>query len=62
MKDVFDRLDKYKEGILRRSEYVMGLRTDEKVIDFIDCEAVKIPYSVFTLTLDSVLLEIEKDE
>ena len=42
MKDIFDRLDKYKEGILRRSEFVMGLRTDTKVIDFIDCEAIRI--------------------
>jgi hypothetical protein len=62
MKDLFDRIDKYQEGILKRSDFVMALRTDPKVIDFIDCEAVKIPYSVLTLTLDSVLLEIEKDE
>ena len=62
MKDLFDRIDKYQEGILKRSDFVMALRTDAKVIDFIDCEADKIPYSVLTLTLDSVLLEIEKDE
>lgn len=42
MKNVFDQLDNYKEGILRRSEYVMGLRTDTKIIDFIDCEAIRI--------------------
>ena len=40
----------------------MALRTDAKVIDFIDCEAVKKAYSNNTLTLDQVLLEIEKDE
>ena len=40
----------------------MALRTDERVIDFIDCEAVKKAYSNTTMTLDAVLLEIEKDE
>jgi hypothetical protein len=40
----------------------MALRTDERVIDFIDCEAVKKAYSNSTLTLDFILLEIEKDE
>jgi len=43
-------------------EFVMALRTDTKVIDFIDCEAVKKAYSNTTLTLDNILLEIEKDE
>ena len=40
MNQVFTRLDKYEEGILRRSEFVMALRTDPEVIDFIDAEAV----------------------
>jgi hypothetical protein len=40
----------------------MALRTDERVIDFIDCEAVKKASSNKTMTLDAVLLEIEKDE
>jgi hypothetical protein len=62
MRQVFERLDKYNEGILRRSDFVMALRTDAEVIDFIDCEAVKKAYSITTLTLDAVLLEIEKDE
>ena len=62
LREVFERLDKYNEGILRRSDYVMALRTDVRVIDFIDCEAVKKAYSTTTLTLDAVLLEIEKDE
>lgn len=62
MREVFERLDKYNEGILRRSDFVMALRTDARVIDFIDCEAVKKAYSKSTLTLDVVLLEIEKDE
>ena len=62
LNEVFKRLDKYDEGILRRSEFVMALRTDAEVIDFIDCEAVKKAYSTSTMTLDQVLLEIEKDE
>ena len=62
MREVFERLDKYNEGILRRSDFVMALRTDARVIDFIDCEAVQKAYSKSTLTLDVVLLEIEKDE
>ena len=62
MKQVFDRLDKYNEGILRRTDFVMALRTDAEVIDFIDCEAVKKAYSQSTMTLDMILLEIEKDQ
>jgi hypothetical protein len=62
MKEVFERLDKYNEGILRRGDFVMALRTDTRVIDFIDCDAVKKAYSTTVMTLDSVLLEIEKDE
>ena len=62
MRQVFERLDKYNEGILRRTDFVMSLRTDSEVIDFIDCEALKKAYSISTLTLDAVLLEIEKDE
>ena len=62
MHEVFEKLDKYNEGILRRSDFVMGLRTDSRVIDFIDCEGIKKAYSNATLTLDAILLEIEKDE
>ena len=62
MHQVFLRMDKYEEGILRRQEFVMALRTDGDVIDFIDCDAVKKAYSQTTLTLDAVLMEIERDE
>lgn len=62
MKEVFESLDKYSEGILKRGEFVMALRTDPRVIDFIDGDAVKKAYSTQILTLDAVLLEIEKDE
>lgn len=40
----------------------MSLRTDERVVEFIDVDAVQIPYSKKLLTLDEVLVEIEKDE
>ena len=40
----------------------MQLRTDERVVDFIDVDAVKLPYSKKTLTLDEILTEVEKDE
>lgn len=62
MEEVFKRLDKYEEGILRRRDFVMALRTEPRVIDFIDCDAVRKAYSTTVLSLDAVLLEIEKDE
>lgn len=40
----------------------MALRTDERIVDFIDVDAVKVPYSQRILTLDDVFIEIEKDE
>jgi hypothetical protein len=40
----------------------MKLRTDERVVEFIDVDAVKLPYSSKILTLDEVFTEIEKDE
>lgn len=55
-------MDKYKDKILRRTEYLMALRTDERVVEFIDVDAVKVPYSNRILTLDDVFVEIEKDE
>ena len=62
MQEIFEAMDKYKDKILRRSEYLMALRTDERVVEFIDVDAVKIPYSNKILTLDEVFSEIEKDE
>jgi hypothetical protein len=40
----------------------MALRTDERVVEFIDVEAVSLPNSKKKLTLDEVLVEIERDE
>jgi hypothetical protein len=63
MQEIFESMDKYKDKILRRSDYLMSLRTDERVVEFIDVDAVKVPYTTNRiLTLDEVLAEIEKDE
>lgn len=52
MQEIFEAMDKYKDKILRRSEFIMALRTDERVVEFIDVDAVKVPYSTKILTLD----------
>lgn len=62
MNEIFEALDKYSDKILRRSEYIMALRTDERVVEFIDVDAVKAPYTNQVLTLDEILVEIERDE
>lgn len=63
MSEIFEAMDKYSDKILRRSEYIMALRTDERVVEFIDVDAIKVPYSKGKiLTLDEVLVEIERDE
>ena len=41
----------------------MALRTDQRVVEFIDLDAVKVASSKQkVLTLDQVLVEIERDE
>lgn len=41
----------------------MALRTDERVVDFIDVDAVKLATEKYrVLTLDQVLIEMELDE
>lgn len=63
MKEVYERLDKYNDQILKRSEFLMALRTDERVVDFIDANAVKVASAkAKVLTLDQVLVEVERDE
>lgn len=62
MQEIFETLDKYNDGILRRGQFIMALRTDERIVEFIDADAVKVPYSNRILTLDEVFVEIEKDE
>jgi hypothetical protein len=62
MHEIFKEIDSKNDQILRRADFINRLRTDEKIIEFIDREAVQLPYSSLTLTLDEVLIEIEKDE
>ena len=62
MKEIYETLDKYNDGILRRNEYIMALRTDERIVEFIDTDAVKLAGSKRGLTLEEVLVEVEKDE
>lgn len=65
MRRLFEELDKYNDGILKRGDFIMALRTDELVIDFIDAEAVRVFSQTgkkpVILTMDNVLVEIEKD-
>lgn len=63
MKEVYEQLDKYNDGILKRADFLMALRTDSRVVDFIDMDAVRVAGAKQkVLTLDQVLVEIERDE
>ena len=63
MKQVFERTDKYQDYILRRSEFLLALRTDEAIVDFVDADAIKCANALGTiLTLDQVFTEVEVDE
>ncbi len=62
MQEIFETLDKFNDGILRRQQYIMALRCDERIVEFIDVDAVKVPYSKRVLALDEVFVEVEKDE
>lgn len=42
MKQEYEVLDKYQDGILKRGEFIKHLRMDMKVVDFIDAEAVRV--------------------
>jgi len=42
MKEVFERCDKYNDEILKRTHFLIELRTDPMIVDFIDAEAVKV--------------------
>ena len=44
MCDIYKDLDSYNDGILKWTDYIKALRTDEKVVSFIDAEAVRIPH------------------
>lgn len=62
LKEIFEEVDKYQEKILRREDFVMSLRTDERVIGFIGDDVVRERISGKILTMDDVLTEVEKDE
>lgn len=62
MQEVFEALDRFQDGILRRSQFIMALRCDERIVEFIDVDAVKVANSKRVLTLDEVFAEVEKDE
>ena len=40
MEEVFTNMDKYGDQVLKRCEFLLGLRTNEKVVTFIDADAV----------------------
>ena len=42
MRQEYELLDKYQDGILKRAEYIKHLRMDMKVVDFIDAQAVQV--------------------
>jgi len=42
MKEVFNKYDKYNDQILKRSTFIMQLRTDPLVVEFIDSDAVQV--------------------
>ena len=63
MHEVFERSDKYNDQILRRRDLIMSLRTDQRVVDFIDVDSVKVACArEKIMTLDQILIEIELDE
>jgi len=62
MQEIFESLDRFQDGILRRSQFIMALRCDERIVEFIDVDAVKVAYSKRVLSLEEVFTEVEKDE
>lgn len=63
MREVYMQLDRYNDEILKRSDFLMQLRTDSRIVDFIDIDAVKVAAAKpKVLVFDQVLVEIEKDE
>ena len=61
--EIYTECDKYNDQILKRQDYLMALRTDDRIVDFIDLDAVKVAAArPKVLTFDQVLVEIEKDE
>ena len=63
MECVFKQTDKYHDKLLKRSVFLMALRTDNRIVDFINADAVKVAtFKPKVLTVDQVFTEIERDE
>jgi len=63
MKQEYENLDKYQDGILKRAEFLKHLRMDMKIVDFIDAQSIRVAgQKNKILTLDQVFYEIERDE
>jgi hypothetical protein len=62
LQEIYTECDKYNDQILKRQDYLMALRTDDRIVDLIDMDAVKVAARPKVLTFDQVLVEIEKDE
>jgi len=52
MSEIYEELDNYNDGILKRSTYIMALRTDERIVSFIDADAVKVPHLRKKMNID----------
>ena len=62
LEELFEKMDKYQDFILIRSDFIYGLRNDEQVKMFIHNPAVQLPKTRKTLTFDEVLCEIEHEQ
>ncbi len=49
IKEVFDKLDSGNEDIVIRAEYLLKLRNDNRVNDFINVDAVRLGNQIFKL-------------
>ena len=61
MRDIFTEMDAHGDMILKRSEFMRGLRTSERVVRFIDQPAVRREGQK-DLTVEEVFREVERDE
>ena len=61
MQSIFEKCDKYNDQILKRSQFILQLRTSDLITNFINSDAVKL-LNTEVLTVDQVLSEVERDE
>ena len=63
LKNVYDQVDKYKEGIVKRTDFLLKLRTSDAVVNFMGNDAVRTRGTKPKFyTLDQIITECEKDE